>query len=194
MNLSALALFAFVSTITPGPNNLMLWASGMNFGLRRTLRPLLGVILGFASLVAATGMGLGALFQTLPWLSPLLRIVGSLYLVYLAYRIATAGRSEDASKGRPFTFTEAVAFQYVNPKAWVMAITATGSFLPPDQSVLLGTAVITGTFMLIGFPSITTWAAARTAIGRILTNNRRRLAVNTGFGLLLLYTVYLINA
>ena len=193
MSVAALALFAFVSSITPGPNNLMLWASGMNFGFRRTLRHLVGVNVGFSSLLVATALGLGPLFETVSWFSAVLRLVGSLYLVYLAYRIATASRSEGHSTSKPFTFSQAVAFQYVNPKAWVMGITAVGSFMPADQPLLAGTAVLSGVFAIVNLPCISTWAAAGTAIGRIMTDDRRRRLVNGGLAALLIGTIYLIN-
>lgn len=194
MNVGALAIFAFVGSITPGPNNLMLWASGMNFGLRRTVRHLAGVNIGFSSLLVAVALGLGTLFQTLPWLSAVLRVFGSGYLLYLAYRIARAGRTEAGGTARPFTFTEAVAFQYVNPKAWVMAITAVGAFLPADQSVIVATAVLAGVFAIINLPCIATWAAAGTAVGRVMRDDHRRRAVNGALALLLVGTIYLINA
>jgi threonine/homoserine/homoserine lactone efflux protein len=194
MSVGALAMFAFVSSITPGPNNVMLWASGLNFGFRRTLRHIAGVNIGFMSLLVATALGLGALFETVEWLAPGLRIAGSAYLLYLAYRVATAGRTEQRGTARPMTFLEAVAFQYVNPKAWVMGLTAAGAFLPGSGSLLAGAAVLAAVFGLVNLPCISAWAAAGTAIGRLLTNPRRRRIINGFLGLLLVATVYLINA
>jgi len=193
LNVPALAAFAFVSSITPGPNNVMLWASGLNFGFRRTLRHMIGVNIGFMSLLLATALGLGALFQRYEWLSPVLRLVGSGYLLYLAFRIATAGRAQARSGSRPMTFFEAVAFQYVNPKAWVMGVTAAGTFLAPGTSVLTGAGLFVATFGAINLPCIASWVAAGSAIGRILTDDRRRRFVNGLLGLLLVGTVYLIN-
>ncbi len=193
MNLGALAVFAFVTSITPGPNNVMLWASGLNFGLRRTLPHIAGVNLGFGSLLAAILLGLGALFQTVGWLSPALRLAGSVYLLYLAYRVATAGRTTERSAARPFKFLEAVAFQYVNPKAWVMGVTAAGSFLPPDLPLVPAAATVVVIFVIINLPCITTWAVAGTFIGRLLSNDRQRHIINGILGALLVGTVYLIN-
>lgn len=193
MNVSALVAFAFVSSITPGPNNLMLWASGMNFGLRRTTRHLAGVNLGFSSLLLAVALGLGSLFQAWPILSTVLKLVGSAYLLYLAWRIATAGRAEAADAGTPLTFWQAVAFQYVNPKAWVMGITAAGTFIPATMPLVNGAVALTAIFWIVNLPCIATWAAAGTGIGRVLTNDRAVRAVNVGLGLLLVGTVYLIN-
>jgi threonine/homoserine/homoserine lactone efflux protein len=193
LNVTAAAVFAFVASITPGPNNVMLWASGMNYGFRRTIPHLAGVNLGFMSLIVATAAGLGTMFENVPWLPVALRIGGSVYLIYFAYRIATAGRASSASTDRPFTFLEAATFQYVNPKAWVIGITAAGTFLPSDQPVLAATMLMTGVFAVVNLPCITTWAAAGTALGRLFDDDRRRRMVNWILAVLLLWTVYLIN-
>jgi threonine/homoserine/homoserine lactone efflux protein len=194
MNYGALATFAFVASITPGPNNVMLWASGLNYGFRRTLRHIAGVNLGFVSLLLATALGLGALFERIGWLSPALRLAGSAYLAYLAYRIATAGRAEAGTTSRPMTFVEAAAFQYVNPKAWVMGITAAGAFIDPGRGVFAAAGLMALVFGLVNLPCIMTWAAAGSAIGRLLTDERWRRALNIVLALLLVGTIYLINA
>ena len=171
----------------------MLWASGMNYGFRRTLPHMLGVNDGFMSLLVATALGLGALIQSVSWMSPVLRIAASAYLLYLAYRVATAGEAKQGGASKPFTFWEGAAFQYVNPKAWVMTITAAGAFIPPDLPLFTSTAVMVGVFGAVNMASITTWAAGGTAMSRLLTNDRRRKIVNGILGLLLVATVYLIN-
>ena len=112
MEYGAIALFGFVASVTPGPNNVMLWASGLNYGFRRTIPHLAGINIGFVSLLLAVSFGLGALFQRWEWMGVALRIVGSIYLLYLAYRVATAGSAEKADTTKPFTFWEAAAFQY----------------------------------------------------------------------------------
>ena len=194
MKLGALASFAFVASITPGPNNVMLWASGLNFGMRRTIPHLAGVSIGFASLLLATALGIGAMFQSQPWLSPTLRVVGSAYLIYLAWRIATSGGTQAQDAGRPLSFLEAATFQYVNPKAWVMGITAAGSFIPPDAP-LLGSALAMGAlFWIVNLPCISSWALGGTMIGNLLTTDRTRRPINIALGLLLVATVFLINA
>lgn len=171
----------------------MLWASGMNYGFRRTLPHMLGVNDGFMSLLVATALGLGALIQSVSWMSPVLRIAASAYLLYLAYRVATAGEAKQGGASKPFTFWEGAAFQYVNPKAWVMTITAAGAFIPPDLPLFTSTAVMVGVFGAVNMASITTWAADGTAMSRLFTNDRRRKIVNGILGLLLVATVYLIN-
>jgi threonine/homoserine/homoserine lactone efflux protein len=191
MPIGAVALFAFVSSITPGPNNVMLWASGINFGFRRTLRHIAGVNLGFTSLLVATALGLGALFETAGWLGPALKVAGSGYLLYLAYRVATAGRTEARATPEPLTFVQAAAFQYVNPKAWVLCITAVGAFLPSGGRAEV--AALAAVFAVVNLPCVATWAAAGSVLGRMLTNDRWRQVVNGVLGLLLVATVYLIN-
>ena len=139
--LASLSLFAFSTSITPGPNNAMLFASGVNHGLRRTLPHLLGVTLGFTFMQLAVGLGVGAAFEALPGLYPALRAFGLAYMLYLAWRIATsappAGQPEAqataARSGRPMTFLEASAFQWVNPKALMMCVTAASAYAPPDR-------------------------------------------------------------
>ena len=120
----ALLGFVVVTLFTPGPNNTMLMTSGLNFGFRRGLPHLWGVALGFALMVLAVGLGLGAVFQAYPMLYVVLKYAGALYLLYLAWQIATSGPPEEnqAARGRPITFLQGAAFQWLNPKAWVMAV------------------------------------------------------------------------
>ena len=131
---SALLVFCFVSSITPGPNNFMLLASGVNFGFARTVPHMLGISAGFLSLLLGVGFGLGAVLTTFPSLHLVRKIAGGAYLLYLAWRIAMSrslGRAGEAA-ARPMTFLEATAFQWVNPKAWVMAVTAMAVYTNPQ--------------------------------------------------------------
>lgn len=160
---SALAAFAFATSITPGPNNLMLMSSGATFGLRRTLPHLLGVSGGFVVLASGVGLGLTRLFDAWPPSYSLLKILSAVYLGWLALRIARAGApnaartgASDGVKGRPLTMMEAAAFQWVNPKALAMALSATALYAP-DHSVasILAVALIFGA---INLPSVGAWA------------------------------------
>ncbi|WP_288192432.1 LysE family translocator [uncultured Phyllobacterium sp.] len=154
-----LLVFAFVTSITPGPNNLMLLASGVNFGFRRTIPHMLGIGSGFFSLLIGVGLGLGALIQTIPLVYTILKFAGGAYLVYLAYKIATSRSLGTVdSNARPMTFLEAAAFQWVNPKAWVMAVTAMATYTAPQA--YLATVLIVGiAFALVNVPSVSSWAA-----------------------------------
>jgi threonine/homoserine/homoserine lactone efflux protein len=192
MDLLALSSLAFVGSITPGPNNVMLWASGLNHGLRRTLPHVLGIWLGFASLLLAVGTGLGAVVTGEPLLRWLLRLAGSGYLLYLAYRVATSGPASGGGERPPLTVWQAAAFQYANPKAWVLGVTAAAIADPEGAGVATGVATYVGVFAAINLPCILVWAGAGTAIGRLLASERRVVAVNRLLGALLAASVLLI--
>ncbi|MRG56928.1 LysE family translocator [Phyllobacterium sp. SYP-B3895] len=154
-----LLVFAFVTSITPGPNNLMLLTSGVNFGFRRTIPHMFGIGSGFFTLLIAVGLGLGALIHNFPLVYTALKFAGGAYLVYLAYKIATS-RSLGTVDGnaRPMTFLEAAAFQWINPKAWVMAVTAMATYTSSDAYLL--TVLIVGiAFAIVNVPSVSSWAA-----------------------------------
>lgn len=181
-----LASFAFVTSITPGPNNLMLLAAGANFGYRRSLPHMLGINLGFASLVAAAGLGLGALLVALPAAKTALKIAACVYMLWLAWKIAhAAAPGSGVAPGRPMTMIEAAAFQWVNPKAWAMALGAVAAY-GGDGGVLAISAMAL-IFCLVNLPSISTWALAGEAMRRLLTNPNRLAVFNwTMAGLLVL--------
>ena len=129
--LSALAVFAFVTSITPGPNNLMLMASGANYGFRRTIPHMLGIGIGFTVMLLLVGAGLIQIFDRWPLAHDVLKVVSVAYLLWLAWKTATAaGISDGDARGRPMTFLQAAAFQWVNPKAWAMALTAITVYAP----------------------------------------------------------------
>ncbi len=154
----ALIVFAFVSSITPGPNNFMLLASGVNFGFRRTVPHMIGIAIGFASLLLAVRLGLGALLIAFPGLNLALKIAGGTYLLYLAWKIGTSRSMGDPqATGRPMTMVQAAAFQWVNPKAWVMALTAMSVYTDPDNPLVSVMIVVLG-FTLVNLPSVSSWA------------------------------------
>ncbi len=179
--LLAFALFAFAASITPGPNNLMLLASGANFGFRATVPHLLGVASGFLLLVASVGLGLAAVFVRWPWIYAGMRWVGAAYMLYLAWRIATAPRPHASgsrgSASQPMSFLGAVAFQWVNPKAWLMAVSAFSTYIPASRGLLipLGAVLLFGA---INLPSITAWAFGGSHLQRVLSTRGRALAFN----------------
>ena len=131
----ALLGFTFATSVTPGPNNAMLTASGANFGFRRAVPHMLGIILGFPAMVLAIGLGLGTVFSALPWLHLALKYVGAAYMLYLAWRIATAERGKGAAAAKPISFFEAAGFQWVNPKAWIMGVGALAAYTVPEAPV-----------------------------------------------------------
>ncbi|WP_261317452.1 MULTISPECIES: LysE family translocator [unclassified Halomonas] len=160
-------------TITPGPNNVMLTASGANYGFRRTLPHLFGIVGGCFVLFASIALGLGVVFERYPALQAALKVVGSVYLVYLAWKIATAPPPDlRVGDARPLTFVQAAAFQFANPKAWVMGIALMAGFLPETGQPLLNALILAGVAEVVGLPCIALWAGFGTAIGRLLTTDR----------------------
>jgi threonine/homoserine/homoserine lactone efflux protein len=175
--LLALCSFAFVSSITPGPNNLMLMASGANFGFRRTVPHMLGVGIGFTVMVLLVGAGLMQVFDRWPVAHDALKAVSVAYLLWLAWKIARAGEPGQGKSGAtPITFLQAAAFQWVNPKAWFMALTAITAYAP-DRS-LWAVGVVAVVFGAINLPTVSTWTLLGQEIKRVLTNQRRLTLFN----------------
>lgn len=182
---SGLALFAFVSSITPGPNNMMLMASGANFGFRRTIPHMLGIGVGFTVMIVLVGLGLMQLFDALPVLHDILTIIGVAYLVWLAWKIAHADMpTTDGGRGRPMTFLQAALFQWVNPKAWQMGLTAI-TLYAPDRS-WQAVALVAVFFGTINLPSVSTWTVLGQQLRRILSSRRRLQVFNWSMAALLL--------
>ncbi len=191
---TALVLFAFAASITPGPNNLMLLASGANFGLRRTVPHMLGISIGHAVMVSLVGLGLLQLFDIVPWLRPSLMVMSAVYLLYLAWKIANAAPPADApSDARPFTFLQAAAFQWVNPKAWYMAIYAQTNYAPENGIggvAWAGAMVVAVVFAMTNLPSVTVWAWGGMQLRRWLEAPGRLRAFNITMALLLVVSLY----
>jgi threonine/homoserine/homoserine lactone efflux protein len=187
--LAALTAFAFVTSITPGPNNLMLMASGANFGFRRTLPHMLGVGIGFTLMVALVGVGLVQVFDAVPASYAVLKAVSVVYMMYLAWKIANAAPPDaGAAAGTPLTFLQAALFQWVNPKAWAMALTATAVYAPSRS--LAAVAVVALTFGAVNLPSVGSWVALGQQLRRLLTSRARLRAFNVAMALLLVASLY----
>lgn len=181
----ALFGFALTTSCTPGPNNAMLTASGANFGFRRAIPHMLGVMLGFPVMVLAIGVGLGAIFTALPWLHAVLKYAGAAYLLYLAWRVANAGRSAGPGAAKPIGFLEAAGFQWVNPKAWIMAVGALAAYTDPSASAWLEAGRVAFAFLVSGLVSCTMWCGFGVAIGRLLTTERAFRIFNIAMALAL---------
>jgi len=192
--LPAAALFALVTTITPGPNNTMLLASGVNFGLKRTVPHVLGISAGVALLMLAAGVGLAEAFGRLPWLYSVLETASVAYLLYLAWKIGTSSsvQMRDGER-RPMRFYEAVAFQWVNPKAWMMVLTA-ATTIHLHANLSLNAALMALVFVVIGLPCITAWAAFGMSLRRLLAKPRLLRAFNVTMAALLVLSLYPIVA
>jgi threonine/homoserine/homoserine lactone efflux protein len=188
--LIALATFCFASSITPGPNNMMLLASGANFGFARTLPHLMGITIGFLIMIFAMGFGVGSLFTAYPALYTVLRVISAAYLLWLAWRIATADSiHERNAAAQPMTFLQAVAFQWVNPKAWAYSLGIITAFVAPDNFAagLMLAAVIAAAVML---PCMATWTGFGTLIKRVLKQDRSLRAFNVTMAALLVVSIY----
>jgi threonine/homoserine/homoserine lactone efflux protein len=183
--LIALTGFAFVTSITPGPNNLMLLASGTHFGWRRSLPHLLGISFGFGVMLASVGLGLGEIFTRFPGLHDVLKWASLAYLLYLASKVATAAppSSEGGDGGRPMGFGAAALFQVVNPKAWAMALTAVTAYGE------LGIAALTTVFVLVNLPCCGSWALLGEQMRRWLHRPRALRAFNWGAAALMVVSV-----
>jgi threonine/homoserine/homoserine lactone efflux protein len=159
-------VFALVASITPGPNNLMLMASGATFGLKRTLPHLAGVVLGFGAMSVAVGLGLAEVLKASPLVFAVLRWGAAAYILYIAWRMVTAKGPGVAVTGeKPMSFLGAVAFQWINPKAWVMALGAVGTYAEHGR-FLADVLIITVGFMIIGVPCTLSWTGFGSAIRR----------------------------
>lgn len=190
--LAAIALFGFASSITPGPNNTMLLASGANFGLRRTVPHIFGVAVGFFVLMIAVGLGLGALFSAYPMLQTVLKVVGTAYLLWLAWKTATAkgiGGGSSPGDGKPLTFMQAVAFQWVNPKAWVMTLGAMTAYAPKG-SAILGPATVACVVAAVNLPCIASWASFGAMLRRFLDRPQILRVFNVSMAVLLVASLY----
>jgi threonine/homoserine/homoserine lactone efflux protein len=185
----ALLTFAFVSSVTPGPNNMMLLASGVNFGFVRTIPHMLGIAVGFVVLLLAVGFGLGALLAAFPVVETALKWLSAAYLIRLAWKIGTSrGMGEGRAGAAPMTFLQAAAFQWVNPKAWAMALVAMGAYTSAEQPVT-SVLIVGFAFGLVNFPSVSVWAGFGVALRGFLSDPARLKWFNILMGMLLAATV-----
>ena len=184
-----LIAFAFVTSITPGPNNLMLMASGANFGFARTVPHMLGVSLGFVFMASLLGLGLAQAFETLPVLHTVLKVLSAIYMFWLAWKIANSRPPEESeTEGKPLTFLQAAGFQWVNPKVWAMALTALTIYTPDDA--FLSVILVAIVFGLINFPTVSAWVLLGQQMRRVLTNQRRLTVFNRTMAVLLIASLY----
>ena len=190
--LTALVVFAFVTSITPGPNNMLLLASGVNYGFRRTIPHMLGVSLGFCLMILLVGLGIGQAFQRFPVLYTVLKISSVVYMLWLAWKIATSGpissRAHDAT-ARPMTFLEASAFQWVNPKGWTMCLTAVSAFTVPAQYLVSLLAVVAAYFV-VNLPSVSAWTVFGVSLRGLLADPKRVRIFNVAMAIALVASLW----
>jgi threonine/homoserine/homoserine lactone efflux protein len=181
--------FAFVGSITPGPNNALLWASGLRFGFRRTARHVAGTAVGIGALVLAVAAGIGVLLSSVPGAELALKVTGSVYLVYLAFRIAMSSGGKRTVVSRPLGVLDAAAFQFVNLKAWLFAVAAVGAFLPRDLAPLVGGLAVAATSAVVVLGTAAVWAAGGAALHRVLDDGRAQRAASVALAFILAASV-----
>jgi threonine/homoserine/homoserine lactone efflux protein len=183
--------FVLVSTVTPGPNNLMVLASGANFGLARTIPHISGIAAGFPVMIVATGLGLGYVFETWPVTHEILKYVAFAYLLWLAWQIARAGRPKTEEEGgaKPFTFFQAAAFQWVNPKAWAIVFGAMALYTTAGGNKAFEVGLIAVLFGVVCLPNGVIWALFGRAIAGFLADDTQRRWFNIAMAVLLVVSV-----
>ena len=189
--LISISTFTLSTVLSPGPNNIMLLSSGLTFGYKKTIPHILGVMLGFPLMVIIVGLGMGVIFEQYPIALKILKIVGILYLFWMAYKIATNSStySNDNSNSQPFTFIQSAGFQWVNPKAWIMAITSVSVFVIDGNSSFIQVFVIAFIYMLSGVISTNTWALGGVFLKSIIKNEKSIKIFNIIMAVLLVASV-----
>ncbi|HET6381377.1 MAG TPA: LysE family translocator [candidate division Zixibacteria bacterium] len=184
-----LLAFAVVTTGTPGPNNVLLWASGAAFGARATLRHVVGTAIGVGGIVFAVAIGLGAVVTAVPVIGLAMKVIGSAYLLYLAFAIARSASIEQGTAAKPLGVLAAVAFQAVNPKVWVFALAVGTAFRPADMPVAAGSLFVALVVAVVAGPTAAVWAVAGGVVGRLLTGDRSARVLRVALGVVVAATV-----
>lgn len=180
----ALVAFAFVTSVTPGPNNMMLLASGANFGFARTVPHMLGISVGHMAMTLIVGLGLVGVMLAVPALQVVLKVLSVAYMLWLAWKLAhAAAPGEAGAKVRPMTFLQAAAFQWVNPKAWAMSLGAVAAYAP--ERSLFAVGIVAAVFACVNLPSVSVWTLAGGALRRWLTSPARLAVFNWTMAVLL---------
>jgi|SRR5438876_2121410 len=185
----ALVTFSIVSSGSPGPNNVLLWASGAAFGFMPTMPHIVGTALGIGVLALIAAAGLAAIVSAVPTLAVVMKIAASAYLLYLAWQVAGAHALERGELARPMSVVQAAVFQAINPKGWIFALGAIAAFRPADLPVVAGSLLVAATMTAIVIPTAALWAAAGGWLGRVLNGERSRRVVSLGFAALLAASV-----
>ena len=182
--------FMLVSTVTPGPNNIMLFASGLNFGMKRTLPLILGIGNGFAFLLACVGLGLGQLLEVFPLAFTAIKVLGAVYMLYLAWKIANSGPLDiGENRARPMRYFEAALFQWVNPKAWLVTIVLASTYTSKDN-YYISLAIIILTAGVLNLPTISTWAVFGTGMKQFLSDPKKLRIFNILMALALVLSLW----
>ncbi len=188
--LVSIATFTLTAAITPGPNNVMLLSSGLTFGYKKTLPHIFGVFLGFSLMVLLVGLGVGIIFEKFPIVLEILKVIGILYLLWMAFKIANSkGKMNIKEKNKPFTFIQAALFQWVNPKGWIMAITSISIFVTSKDNSIEQVIIIALIFLLSGVISTNTWAMGGVALKKFIKDETHVRKFNILMAVLLVLSV-----
>jgi threonine/homoserine/homoserine lactone efflux protein len=190
--LLSITTFTLSTVMTPGPNNIMLLSSGLTFGYKKTLPHIFGVMFGFSFMVVLVGLGMGVVFQKYPSIFSILKIVGILYLFWMAKKIATSSSGyniDPSEQKKPFTFLQAAAFQWVNPKAWIMAITAISVFVTDKENSLTQVLIIALIYLLSGIISTNSWALGGVMLKKVIKNSSSVRVFNIIMAILLVLSI-----
>lgn len=188
-DLIPILMFSIAATLTPGPNNFMIMNSGLNFGLKRSLPHYLGICFGFPIMVLIVALGFGAIFLKYFWLKQLLKVVGSAYILYLAWCIvSTLAQPKDGAAAKPFSFLQALLFQWVNPKAWMMAIGAISIFSTTENHFHNAFAIST-VFLFVCLPCLGLWLIFGTFLQKILKNEKHQKRFNMAMAICLVASI-----
>ncbi len=191
-NLFPLLLFCLSTTLTPGPNNFLLMNSGLNHGIRKSLSHYLGICIGFPLMVLLVSLGFGELFKQHLWIKHLLKIMGSAYMLYLAYQILfSLSKPKNSESIKPFSFIQAVLFQWINPKAWLMVISASSIF-SLTTNYIHNAIIISMVFLLVGLPCIGSWLVGGAYLRQLLKNAKQQKIFNILMALCLIASIILI--
>jgi len=193
--LISIGTFTLSTVMTPGPNNIMLLSSGLTFGYKRTIPHSLGVMFGFSFMVVLVGLGMGVLFEKFPFIFTVLKIVGIIYLFWMAWKIASNDGSYEVEEGNggngksPFTFLQAAAFQWVNPKAWIMAVTSISVFVTSNEDSFFQVLTIAFIYLLSGVISTNSWALGGVILKKIIKDKKSVKIFNITMAILLIASV-----
>ena len=188
----ALISFYFVMYVTPGPNNAMVFTSGIKFGFLKTIPHMTGITIGHVLQTIIVCLGFGKIFQMFPEIQNILKIICAIYLIYLGYKIIGSFSKIKEDDSRPLKFYEASLFQLVNPKAWTISTMVASGFLPKDEKLIIAILFISITALVICPLSISVWAAFGTGIKNLVKNNKKKAFVEYFLAILLLFTAILI--
>ena len=190
--LVSIASFTLATVMTPGPNNIMMLSSGLNFGYKKSIPHMLGVALGFPIMVICVGMGINIIFKIFPLAYDIMKIIGFIYLIWMAWQIANSSveiKENENKNNKPFTFIQIVLFQWINPKAWIMAVTAISSFTVPNEDIFMQVIVIAFIYLLSGLISTNTWTLGGVFIKKLLKNKKTVRIFNITMAILLVMSI-----